>query len=54
MKDLDNKKTHSQKYIDKFYLSQMSLKVKNIFMNQKEALIDITIPDNKKFTVWIL
>ena len=51
MKDLDNKKTHSEKYIDKFYLLQMLLKVKNIFMNQKEALIDITIPDDKKFTV---
>ena len=29
----------------------MLLKVKNMFMKQKEALIDITIPDEKKFTV---
>lgn len=51
MKDLDNKKTHSEKYIDKVYLLKMLLKVKNMFYEQKESLIDITIPDDKKFTV---
>ena len=51
MKDPDIKKSNSEKYIDKFYLLQMLLKVKNMFMDQKEALIDITIPDEKKFTV---
>ena len=51
MKDPDNKKSSYEKYLDKIYLLQMLLKVKNIFMAQKEALIDITIPDDKKFTV---
>ena len=51
MKDLENKKSNAEKYIDKVYLLQMLLKVKNIFMDQKEALIDVTIPDEKKFTV---
>ena len=50
MKDQENKKSYSEKYIDKFYLLKMLLKVKNIFMAQKEALIDIDIPDDKKFT----
>ena len=51
MKDQENKKPYSEKYIDKLYLLRMLLKVKNIFMAQKEALIDINIPDDKKFTV---
>ena len=51
MKDPDNKKTNQEKYIDKVYLLRMLLKVKNYFMEQKEALIDVTIPDGKEFTV---
>jgi serine/threonine-protein phosphatase 5 len=51
MKDPNNKKSNTEKYIDKVYLLQMLLKARNIFMEQKEALIDITIPDDKKFTV---
>ena len=51
MKDMDKKKTNSEKYIDKVYLLQMLLKVKTIFENQKEALIDINIPVGEKFTV---
>ena len=51
MKDLDNKKSYTEKYIDKVYLLQMLLKVKNIFMAQKEALIDVNIPEDTKFTV---
>ena len=51
MKDLENKKSNTEKYIDKVYLLQMLLKVKNIFMAQKEALIDVNIPDDTKFTV---
>ena len=51
MSDPDNKKLDSEKYIDKIYLLKMLLKAKNIFSAQKEALIDIDIPDEKKFTV---
>jgi len=51
MKDPENKKTNKEKYIDKVYLLQMLLKVKNYFMEQKEALIDVTIPEGKEFTV---
>ncbi len=51
MKDMENKKSNGAKYIDKVYLLQMLLKVKNIFEAQKEALIDINIPQGEKFTV---
>ena len=51
MKDLQNKKSYSEKYIDKYYLLKMLLKVKNIFTEHKPALVDITIPNEKKFTV---
>ena len=51
MKDLENKKSNSEKYIDKIYLLKMLLKAKNIFYEQKESLIDINIPTDKKFTV---
>ena len=51
MKDMDNKKLSTSKYIDKVYLLQMLLKVKTIFESQKEALIDINIPEGEKFTV---
>ena len=45
MKDMDMKKSNTEKYIDKAYLLQMLLKVKTIFEAQKEALIDINIPE---------
>ena len=51
MKDMDNKKSNTSKYIDKVYLLQMLLKVKTIFESQKEALIDVNIPIGEKFTV---
>ena len=51
MKDMDNKKSNKEKYIDKVYLLQMLLKVKKIFESQKEALIDVNIPIGEKFTV---
>ena len=51
MKDMDNKKPYIEKYIDKVYLLQMLLKVKNMLSEQKEALIDVTIPEGKNFTV---
>ena len=51
MKDMDNKKSNTEKYIDKIYLLKMLLKAKNIFYEQKESLIDINIPTDKKFTV---
>jgi hypothetical protein len=51
MKDMENKKSNGAKYLDKVYLLQMLLKVKNIFEAQKEALIDINIPKGEKFTV---
>ena len=51
MKDMDNKKNNTQKYIDKIYLLKMLLKVKKIFDAQKEALIDVNIPLGEKFTV---
>ena len=36
MKDPDNKKSSYEKYLDKIYLLQMLLKVKNIFMAKKK------------------
>ena len=51
MKDLDNKKSFSEKYIDKFYLLKMLLKVKQIFCAHRPSLVDVTIPNDKKFTV---
>ena len=51
MKDLENKKTYKDKYIDKIYLLQMLLKSKNIFKEYQEALIDIHIPEGKNITV---
>ena len=51
MKDMDNKKNNTEKYIDKIYLLKMLLKVKKIFDSQKEALIDVNIPLGEKFTV---
>ena len=51
MKDLENKKSYQEKYIDKVYLLQMMLCAKNILIQKQEALIDIYIPKGKKFTV---
>ena len=51
MKDYDKKKSNEEKYLDKVYLLKMLLRVKNYLTEQKEALIDITIPQDKKFTV---
>jgi hypothetical protein len=51
MKDPDNKKSYKEKYIDKTYLLRMLKKAKEIFFEQKEAIIDITIPKDKYFTV---
>ena len=51
MKDLNNKKANKEKYIDKIYLLQMLSKVKEIFNEKKEALIDINIPEGKNMTI---
>ena len=51
MKDLDNKKTYKEKYIDKIYLLQMLSKAKDIFMQYNESIIDVNIPNEKHFTV---
>ena len=51
MKDLQNKKSYSEKYIDMYYLLKMLFKVKNIFIEHKPALVDETIPNEKKFIV---
>ena len=50
MKDLQNKKSHSEKYIDNYNLLKMLLTVKNIFAAHKPALVNVTIPNEKKFT----
>ena len=51
MKDPDNKKSYKEKYIDKAYLLRMLKKAKEIFFEQKEAIVDITIPKDKYITV---
>ena len=51
MKDPDNKKSYKEKYMDKAYLMRMLKKAKEIFFEQKEAIIDITIPKDKYITV---
>ena len=51
MKDLENKKSYEEKYIDKIYLLQMISKAKSILAEYDEAIIDINIPKNKNFTV---
>ena len=51
MKDLNNKKTYKEKYIDKIYLLQMLSKVKHILNEKKEALININIPEDKNITI---
>ena len=51
MKDMENVKEYSKKYIHKKYLLNMLIKVRDIYTKQTEALIDITIPDNIEFNV---
>ena len=51
MKDLQNKKSYSEKYIDKYYLLKMLLKVKNIFIEHKTALVMKQFLMKKKFIV---
>ena len=51
MQDMELKKDKSKKYIHKKFLLLILKKLKEYFSNQKESLIDITIPENAKFTV---
>ena len=51
MKDLENVKTFEEKYIDKICLIKMLSKVKEIFSEQEESLVDIDIPDGINLTV---
>ena len=51
MKDPKNIKTYEEKYIDKINLLKMLIAAKKIFFEQQEALIDISIPKGKNFTV---
>ena len=51
MKDLDNKKSYEERYMDKIYLLKMILKAKNIISEYNESIINIDIPYGKNFTV---
>jgi len=51
MKDLDNKKSYEERYMDKVYLLKMILKAKNIISEFNESIINIDIPYGKNFTV---
>jgi len=51
MKDLDNKKSYEERYMDKIYLLKMILKAKNILSEYNESIINIDIPYGKNFTV---
>ena len=51
MKDLDNKKSYEERYMDKIYLLKMILKIKNILSEYNESIINIDIPYGKNFTV---
>lgn len=51
MKDLDNKKSYEERYMDKVYLLKMILKAKNILSEYNESIINIDIPYGKNFTV---
>ena len=51
MKDLDNKKTYEERYMDKIYLLKMILKAKNILSEYNESIINIDIPYGKNFTI---
>ena len=51
MKDMNNKKSNEEKYLDKINLLKMLIEAKKIFYENQEALIDISIPEGKDFTV---
>ena len=51
MKDLDNKKSLEEKYLDKINLLKMLLKAKSIFGEYQDALLDVKIPYGKNITI---
>jgi serine/threonine-protein phosphatase 5 len=51
MKDYGNNKTSIEKYLDRVYLLEMLLKVKNMYGAVNESLIDVTIPEDRNVTV---
>ena len=51
MKDLQSKKSHEEKYLDKLYLLRMISKAKSILVKYEDSIIDFTIPKDKNFTV---
>jgi serine/threonine-protein phosphatase 5 len=51
MKDLNNKKSYEERYMDKKYLLKMILKAKNILSEYNESIINIDIPYGKNFTI---
>ena len=51
MKDIHDKKSYEEKYLDKYNLLLMLLKGKRLLSKQEEALIDISIPEDKNITV---
>ena len=51
MKDLDNKKTYEERYMNKIYLLKMKTKAKNILSEYNESIINIDIPHGKNFTI---
>ena len=52
MKDLEQKKSYEERYMDKFYLLKMITKATNILKQYNESIINLNIPyDKKNFTV---
>ena len=51
MKDLNNKKSYEERYMEKKYLLKMILKAKNILSEYNESIINIDIPYGKNFTI---
>ena len=51
MKDLEQKKSIEEKYLDRINLLKMLIKAKKIFGEYQEALIDVKIPEGKNITV---
>ena len=51
MKDLNNKKSYEERYMDKKYLLKMILKAKNILSEYNESIINIDVPYGKNFTI---
>jgi serine/threonine-protein phosphatase 5 len=51
MKDLEQKKSIEEKYLDRINLLKMLIKAKKIFGEYQEALIDVEIPEGKNITV---